>query len=792
MLISEKWLRQWSSPKLDTEELSEILTMAGLEVAGISDAAPRLGSKLVVGEVIECERHPHSSKLQICRVNVGRKRPLKVICGAPNVSIGVKTAVALIGARLPNGIKIEKTRIRDMVSSGMLCSSAELGLDDDSAGIMELDKSAVAGVALTDYLELDDRVIELDLTPNRGDCLSIAGVAREVSALTGAGLKTPKFKTVKEESKQRIPIRLEARKDCPLYIGRIIEDIDPGAKTPDWIKERLRRSGLRPISPVVDVTNYVMLELGQPMHAFDLDNLQGGIVVRHATKGEKLRLLDGSEIDLTEGSLLICDQERPIALAGIMGGEGSGISETTTTLLLESAWFRPGAIAGRARYYGMQTDASHRFERGVDPALQARAIHRATSLMLSIVGGRPGPLLEGQDKRYLPKRDRITLRYNRVEQVIGIKIPEKKVDLLLRRLEMHVRRLRRGWDVIPPSWRFDISGEHDLVEEVARLYGYNEVPDASPRAKMVAKMAPEKRVNERLIRQTIINLGYHEAITYSFVDDKLQKLLQPEAEVVKLANPIASGMSVMRVSLWSGLLQAMMTNYNRQHRRIRLFEIGHTFTKVRNKYKEVRHFSALITGDLTPEQWGSTPKGVDFFDLKGDVEHLLGLTGRVDQFSFLPAKDPALHPGQCAEVYRGKEKVGILGQLHPDLQKSIGVDQPVFLFELKLDPLQRGVLPKYHTVSRFPATRRDLALVVNEEVSASRVVEEIRRVAGQTLSQLQLFDVYRGEGIEKYEKSIAVGLTLRSGSRTLDDSEVDAIVASVVKRLASEFGAKLR
>lgn len=792
MLISEKWLREWSSPKLDTKELSEILTMAGLEVAGVSDAAPRLGNKLVVGEIVECERHPHSSKLQICKVNVGRKRRLKIICGAPNVRVGLKTAVALIGARLPNGIKIEKTRIRDIVSSGMLCSSAELGLDDDAAGIMGLDENAETGVTLAAYLQLDDHIIEVDLTPNRGDCLSIAGVAREVSALTGAGLKMPKILTVKEQSKRRIPIRLEARKECPHYIGRIIEDVDPGAKTPDWIRERLRRSGLRPISPVVDVTNYVMLELGQPMHAFDLDNLKEGIVVRHAREGEKLKLLDESELDLVEGSLLICDLERPIALAGIMGGEGSAISNETTSLLLESAWFSPGAIAGRARSYGLQTDASHRFERGVDPALQVRAIHRATSLLLKIVGGRPGPLLEAQDKRYLPKRDRITLRYNRVEQVIGVKIPEKRVDMLLRRLDMHVRRLRRGWDVIAPTWRFDISGEHDLVEEVARLHGYNQVPDAKPTAKTVAKMAPEKRVGEHAIRQSMISQGYQEVITYSFVDNKLQKQLQPDASAITLANPIASGMSVMRVSLWTGLLQTMMTNYNRQHRRIRLFEIGHTFFKTRNRHREVRQLSGLITGDLTIEQWGTTPRGVDFYDLKGDVESLLALTGGVDQFSFQPAEVAALHPGQSAELLRGKERVGMLGQLHPDLQRSLGIDQPVFLFELKLDPLQQGLLPNYRSVSRFPATRRDLALVVNEQVPASHVVDAIRRVAGRSLTQLQLFDVYRGEGIEKYEKSIAVGLTLRSRSRTLDDTETDAIMASVVDCLSSEFGAKLR
>lgn len=800
MLISEKWLNEWVRPGVSGEALGEMLTLAGLEMGGMERVEP-LSDKIVVGEIVEATSHPKANKLKVCRVNVGRDRPVKIVCGAPNAREGLKSPVALPGAVLPGGARIRRTEIRGEASQGMLCSAMELGLEEASDTIMELDANAKVGTLISDHLGLDDCVIDIDLTPNRGDCLSIRGVARETAAIARKALKETPIPPVPAETDSTFPISLEATEDCPRYVGRVIEGVDVAAPTPDWMKERLRRCGLRSISIVVDITNYVMLELGQPMHAFDHERLNTGIVVRQARRGEKLKLLDGSQVKLEAGTLLICDGPKPVALAGIMGGEDSAIGDDTRDILFESAFFRPGAIAGRARTLGMQTDASHRFERGVDPEGQEAAVERATALLVKIAGGRPGPVMNVVDKPNLPKRPMVTLRrrqldrmlgFSMVDKVRGVAITDKKVTGILTRLGMKVTETASGWRAKPPSFRFDISGEHDLIEEVARVVGYDAVPVAQPHAKATRGLDIEERLPVTRVEQLLVNRDYREVITYSFVEEALQSRINPETEAIALTNPIAANMSVMRTSLWSGLLTALSGNYRRQHRRIRLFETGHVFLKKGRKRTETLRVGGIVSGPRNRAKWDSDNENVDFFDIKGDVESLLSLSGALGGCRFVAEAHPALHPGQSAAVMRGKQQVGYLGRLHPDLQRHLDVDQSVYLFELDLDPLLDAKLPQYQQISRFPTVRRDLSIVVGEETTAREVEETLAKAGGELLKKIELFDVYRGKGVEKNRKSLAYGLTLQANSRNLTDSEIDEIIHEILKSLKKALGGELR
>lgn len=791
MIVSENWLRKWVSLKVDSQTLADKLTMAGLEVGAIEYLQSTLG-KVMVGKVAEVEAHPRGDRLKVCKVDIGRARLLQIVCGANNVEEGIRVPVALIGARLPNGMVIQKTRIRELVSSGMLCSGVELGLEESSEGLMVLDINAKVGETLVSYLGLNDTLMEMDLTPNRGDCLSILGVAREVGALTGARARKAKFASVKALTKTRFSIRLDAKKDCPRYVGRVIEGVNANAKTPDWMREHLRRAGLRCVSPTVDVTNFVMLELGQPMHAFDLDTLERGIVVRQSVKGERLKLLDGDKIKLDIGSLVIADHQRPIALAGIMGGEDTAIGDNTENILLESAFFRPNAIAGRARGYGLHTESSHRFERGVDPTIQKQAVERATELLLKIVGGQPGPVIEAVSKNDLPKRESITLRYNRLERVLGIKIPKSKVQTILTRLGMGVRGNRQGWTVSPPAYRFDVEKEHDLVEEVGRMHGYDDIPERAPKIEASTELRSEVKLEEARLRAGLIDRDYFEVITYSFVDKNLQRLFHPGVSPVKLVNPIAANMSTMRLSLWPGLIQALINNFNRQHRRIRLFEIGHNFLKSRGGSIETQKLAGVITGEALPKQWAVRSREVDFYDLKGDVEALLALTGRRREFTFRVAVHPALHPGQVAEIVSNKKSVGIFGQLHPDLQRQLDLEQSVYLFEMSLNHLLSGRIPVYTPFSKYPATRRDLSVLVDRKIPAQNILDVVSKVGGESLVKLELFDEYHGETIDSLRKSLAFGLTLQASSRTLREEEVEEILVRIIETLKDQFGAELR
>lgn len=792
MKISEQWLREWVSPRLDVRQLAERLTMAGLEVGGVDVAGAPL-ERVVVGRVRRATPHPSSDRLTVCDVEIGAKETVTVVCGAPNVAPGISVPVALPGAVLPHGLRIEGTRIEGIESNGMLCSAAELGLEAQSEGLLLLEPGARAGTPIAELLRLDDAIIEIDLTPNRGDCLSIAGIAREVAAITGARLTPPSVRAPRAKIKMTRRVRVKARADCPRYAGRVLRGIDPAARTPTWLAERLRRSGVRAIHPVVDVTNYVMLELGQPMHAFDLDRVHGDIQVRHAAPGDSLLLLDGTRLELGDsGALLIADADGPLALAGIMGGERSGMTGDTRNVFLESAYFRPEAIGSRSRTFNLQTDSSQRFERGVDPELQVKALERASQLLADITGGEFGPVTEVVSRRALPARPGIRLRHARVERLLGLAVPPRAIEDILHRLGMRTRRTKEGWLVTPPSYRFDLTIEADLVEEVARLYGYDRIPSVHPLAAMSAPACTETRIPRSRLRALLADRDYQEVISYSFVDPAWQEAVDPGASALELANPISADMAVMRTTLWPGLLRTVLHNRNRQQGRVRVFELGRRFRMVDGTVREEEVLAGVVTGTAWPEQWGTAAREVDFYDLKGDVEALLGVTGRTGEARFLPAEHPALHPGQSAAIQVGGEEIGRMGVLHPLVQDRLGLDQRAILFELDTAALMTARVPRFKEISRFPAIRRDLSITVPEEVSAQRVLDAVRESVGKLLVHLELFDEYRGEGIDSGRKSLSLGLTLQDSSRTLKDEEVDVLQARVVAALQAQLGARLR
>ena len=789
MKLSDRWLREWVDPRLDAKALCERLTLAGLEVASLQPALPPL-TGVVVGAVATVAPHPQSPRLTVCEVDIG-KRKVRVVCGAPNVAPGLRAPLALIGATLAQGMVIERVAIQGVESEGMLCSAAELGLSDDASGLLILDATARPGIPLAKYLGENDVVYEIDLTPNRGDCLSVVGIAREVAVLTGAKLKkAPRPVRVRVAARDRRAVRVRAAADCPRYTGRVIRNICADARTPVWMLERLRRGGVRAIHPVVDVMNYVMLELGQPMHAFDLDKLDGGIVVRLAVAGEQVTLLDGKTVQPPAGALVIADGARALALAGVMGGADSAVGEHTRDLFLESAFFRPQAIARSARTLGLQTESSQRFERGVDPELAKAALERATALVLEITGGAAGPIVEASSARYLPKTPTIELRSRRIERLLGMPIASKQVEATLKRQAMSLRKSSGGWHVRPPSYRFDLALEADLIEELARVQGYGTLPAQLPAIVATARVTPETEIELSRLRSMLIDRDYQEVITYSFIDPKLQAAVDPDIEALALANPISADMGVMRTSLWPGLLQAVAYNQNRQQERLRLFEIGRRFRINGKELEQEPMLAGAATGPIWPKQWGTSGRAIDFYDVKGDVEALLGLGTR--QMRFTQGRHSALHPGQTAAIHCGEELVGHLGVAHPSLVASIGMTHPVVLFELRLAALTARILPRFAEISRFPAIRRDLAIVVGEDVDAQSVLDRVRVSAGSLLAKLELFDEYRGEGIDLGRKSLAMGLTLQDSSRTLKETEVDEIIGRILAALKENLGAQLR
>ena len=792
MKFSEQWLREWVNPAIDTQALADMLTMAGLEVDAIEAVAGDF-DHIVVGQVVALSPHPDADKLNVCQVDVGDGEPLQIVCGAPNVALQMKAPVALIGAMLPGGLKIKKAKLRGVESRGMLCSAKELGMAEASEGLMSLPPDAPVGTDIRQYLKLDDHTLELGLTPNRGDCLSIAGIAREVAVLSQGNVNVPAMTAASPAVQTTFPVAVEVPDDCPCYVGRVIEGVNTGAATPIWMKEALRRSGLRSLGPVVDITNFVLLELGQPMHAFDLAKLSGGLRVRHAVEGEDIALLDGQTIALEAGTLVIADDTGPQALAGIMGGAASAVSGATETLFLESAFFRPLSVAGRARGYGLHTDSSHRFERGVDPRLQTRAIERATQLLIKIAGGQAGPIVEVVSEDNLPRRDDITLRRSRIEKVLGASISDTQVTEILQRLGTAVHVIAEGWVVTPPSFRFDMEIEVDLIEEIARVHGYANLPSSHPRSAMNMLPMAEARVGLPLIKQVLTDRGYHEAITYSFVEPGLQSLLDPSLEPIRLTNPISEDMSVMRTSLWAGLIQTLKHNLNRQQSDVRMFESGLRYIKQHSEIKQENVLAGVASGAVFPEQWGEKPRPVDFYDLKGDVEALLEKIMTTNNVEFIPdGSHPALHPGQAARVRVASQNIGWIGALHPEIEQKLDLSQRAYLFELSLNCFENARIPRFEGISRFPSVRRDLAVIVDEAVTASALEQLVWRHAGTQLKNFQLFDVYKGKGIDSGRKSVAFGLTFQDQSRTLEDTDIDVALTPILSALAAELGAMLR
>ncbi|MBE0469094.1 MAG: phenylalanine--tRNA ligase subunit beta [Methyloprofundus sp.] len=789
MQFSEAWLRELVNPALDTAALVEQITMAGLEVDAVTPAAAKF-SGVVIGQVVSITAHPDADKLRICQVAVGDAEPLQIVCGASNVREGLKIPAALIGAVLPGDFKIKKSKLRGELSFGMLCSEKELGIADDANGLMELADDAPVGMDIRDYLALNDQLIEVDLTPNRADCLSVEGIAREVALLNDMPFSVAEITPLTIEHQETLEIKISMPEACPRYLGRLIKGIDATAATPLWMQERLRRSGLRSLGPVVDVTNYVLLELGQPLHAFDAAQLSGAIEVRMAKADEPLKLLNEQEIKANTETLVIADAEKVLALAGIMGGSESAVSGTTTDIFLECAFFSPSFMMGKSRHYGLHTDSSHRFERGVDANLQARAIERATQLIVEIAGGLVGPVTEVVAQAQLPVRAAITLREKRIKRILGIDLDALIVEGILQRLGMSVTKDTEGWQVTAPGFRFDIAIEADLIEELGRVYGYNNLPQSSLLMRSALSQAPEAILDIDQLKDVLVARDYQEAITYSFVAEELQKSIVPDDKYIKLQNPISAELAVMRTTLWCGLLQAAVYNTKRQQGRVRLFEAGQRFLGTDAAQQE-KMLAGVALGSVNPEQWGEKTRKVDFYDVKADVESLCALTGR--EVQFVAGQHAALHPGQSAEIKTLEgQSLGWVGMLHPTLEKQLGFDGNVFLFELSQNVLLGRKVPVFNGLSKFPSVRRDLALLVAEEVSFQAIKQCIENCNEDLIKAINVFDIYRGQGVEQGYKSVALALTMQDNTQTLTDSEIDAIVNKVLGALSNNISAKLR
>lgn len=794
MKFSEQWLRTWVDPNLTTDELVSQMTMAGLEVAKVEPVAGKF-SKVKVGEIRSITPHPKRQTLSICKISLGtiQSEDLSIVCGATNIYVGMKTAVALLGAQLPNGQQVRSKEIEGEHSQGMLCAAAELGLEERIEGVLQLPDDAPLGTNLNNYLKLDDRTIDIDLTPNRGDCLSILGVAREIAALNQCQLQRERVTAVTPTIKDQFSVKITEPKACGQYTGRIIRNINSCVITPLWIKERLRRSGLRAIAPVVDITNYVMLELGQPIHAFDLNKLVGNIEVRLAYQGEHLVLLDGRDILIEPGTLVIADQEKPLALAGIMGGIGSGISEQTTDLFLESAYFAPEAIAGRARMHGLSTDASHRYERGVDAALQKIALERVTNLLTDIVGGSVGPVVEIQYPEYLPTAKHITLQRRKVKNLLGVEITDSTCVQILEHLGMDVELIEEGWQVTTPTYRFDLSLQEDLIEEIARFYGYDNIPLQSITATLsVANQNTQLRLPR--LGQVLRERGYHQVINYSFVNPKTQQLLGVQKGAINLLNALSPELSQMCTSLWPGLIDTVKYNQYRQYTDLRFFESGTCFKTEDETVHQQSTIAGIVAGKAREGRWYGDDRFFDFYDVKADVEAIFKLTRDRTPIRFIAAQHSALHSGQTALIKRGDQALGWIGALHPQIIQALEITGPVFVFELPLSGLHlpAALHPYCKSLSKFPIVRRDLSFLIDVSITAQQIKDAIISAGDDLLLEVKLFDVYQGKGIKQGQKSIAVSLVFQHHGRTLADCEIVDYLANVIKCLKRTFNIHLR
>ncbi len=785
MKFSERWLRTMVDPPIGSAELAERLTMAGLEVEERTTAAPPF-TGVVVGRILAVARHPNADRLTVCEVDVGKDKPLSIVCGAPNAAAGITVPCALPGAVLPGERAIRKTAMRGADSEGMLCSAAELGLSDDASGLAILDPALAPGTDLRGALDLDDALLTLKLTPNRADCLSILGIAREVAAITGAPLKAPPSERIAIESKAIRSVRVEDKVACPRFCGRLIQGIDPKAPTPEWMRRRLERSGIRTISAVVDVTNYVMLELGQPLHAYDDAELEGDVVVRYPRRDEKLTLLNGQTLALDPDVLLVADEEKALGLAGIMGGEHSGIGDATRDVFLEGAFWNPDVIQGKARQLGFVTDAGYRFERGVDFANAPAAVDRATQLIIELCGGAAGRLVDVQGE--LPRRDPVRVRASRIARLLGIAIPPPTNAGIFERLGFQPRLESNDFICTPPSFRFDLAIEEDFVEEVARLYGYDNIPAAPVCEPQAMLPEPESQRPASALAQRLVDRDYQEVITFSFVSSDWERALGIEPNPIRVLNPIASNLDAMRSTLLGGLIDTLRTNANRRQERVRIFELGRCFFRDGESYGQPVRIAALASGPALPEQWSAAKRAVDFYDLKGDIEALAAPLAATTE----AAEHPALRPGRSARVRIGGEPAGWLGELHPRLVRHFELPSAPVAFELDLDMLARQPKPVARPVSKLPVVRRDLAVVVDEAVPAQAVLDALVALKHPSVDRLTLFDVYRGPGVDPGKKSLAILVLIQDTARTLTDAEIDATVAVLLRELQSRFKAVLR
>ncbi len=784
MKFSENWLRSYVNPPLTSEALAHALTMAGLEVEALEPVAPPF-DKVVVGEVRSLTKHPDADRLNVCLVEIGAGEPLQIVCGAANVHVGAKVPCALVGAALPK-MTIKEAKVRGVESFGMLCSEQELGLAEESAGLLLLPTDAPIGQSIRDYLALDDKLFTLKLTPNRSDCLSVSGIACEVAAVTNSALTPPAIALVPVTLADTLLVDVQAPAACPRYCGRIVRGVNPQAPTPTWMVQRLARSGLRSISAVVDITNYVLLELGQPLHAFDLAKLNGGIIVRMARAGEQIKLLNDQVAKLDADMLVIADTQRAIALAGIMGGAETAVDENTSAVFLESAFFSPESMMGRARRLGLATDSSHRFERGVDFAASRDCLERATQLMVEICGGSAGPITESLG--ILPERAPIRLRVGRTRKVLGLDLAHSDIQHLLGRLQLDLTRQGDDFLVTPPSYRFDLVIEEDLIEEIARLYGYDNIPAIPPHAPAHLLPRPDTKRPLELLRERLVARDYQEVVTYSFVEPSWEADLAGNVHPVTLKNPIASQLSVMRSTLWGGLVDCLRFNLNRKQARVRVFEAGRVFNRFKDGLEQARRIAGLCYGAAYPEQWGTAERAVDFFDAKGDLEALLW----PQIASFEPAPHPGLHPGQSARVHLDGVAIGWLGTLHPKWVQHYELPQAPVVFELDLFAGLNCPLPKFVEISKFQPVRRDMSLIVGENVSAESMLEALRACAPEQVIELAIFDLYSGKGIDSGKKSIAFRILMQDTQKTMTDLEVDTVITRLTQVLSDRFGAKLR
>jgi phenylalanyl-tRNA synthetase beta chain len=780
MQFPESWLRNLVNPALDTAQLAHVVTMAGLEVEALTPAAPPF-SNVVVAEILSADKHPDADRLRVCQVDVGEASPITIVCGAPNAAAGLKVPCARPGAILP-GIEIKVAKVRGVESFGMLCSTKELGLEGAADGLMVLPEDAPVGEDFRSWLNLDDTLITLKLTPNRADCLSMQGLAREVGAITGADVRLPQVRAVDTRIQDTVPVQVSASEACPLYLGRVVRGIDAQAPTPRWMAERLERSGIRPLLAPIDVTNYVLLELGQPMHAFALSRLNGGIEVRMARAGEQLELLNGQTAELAPDMLVIADASGPVALAGIMGGLPTSVERATVDVFLEAAFFTPTAIAGRARRLGLSTDSSHRFERGVDFGATRRALERATELLIDICGGQAGPITEAVAT--LPQRQPITLRLARLKRVAGIEMETDQVTRGLAALGAHVERQDDRLIVTPPSFRFDLTIEEDLIEEAVRLFGYDNIPAQPPAAPSRMLPQDETVLADDTLRQMLVDLDYQEVITYSFVDPAWETALDTDARPLPLANPIASQLSAMRTTLWGGLIETLRHNLNRQQERVRIFELGRVYT---SQARQPMKLGGLAYGDVLPEQWGASSRRVDFFDLKGDLERFFG-----HSLDTRRGTHSALHPGQSAEIWVDGQAVGWIGALHPRLVQAFDLPAVPMLFELDSQMLSQRDLPRHASLSRFPLVRRDLAFVLDVHTPAGELLTALREVAPGSVQSIEVFDDYRGKGVAENQKSLAIRVVMQDTERTLTDQDVEDAVQKLVSAALRQCNAALR